>query len=62
MRAGLITAKDTFCLCSTGWVKLIFSTLLGWPVQVELAQAMGRGDPGCRYVVNLRNPSSGPGR
>jgi predicted hydrocarbon binding protein len=53
MRAGLITATDVFCLCSTGWVKKIFTTLLGRPVKVELAQAMGRGDPRCRYVVNL---------
>jgi predicted hydrocarbon binding protein len=51
VRNGLITATDTFCLCSTGWVKLIFTTLLGRPVQVELAQAMGRGDPRCRYIV-----------
>lgn len=53
VRAGLITATDTFCLCSTGWVKLIFTTLLGQPVQVKLAQAMGRGDPRCMYVVKL---------
>jgi predicted hydrocarbon binding protein len=53
VRAGLITATDVFCLCSTGWVKHIFTTLLGRPVKVELAQAMGRGDPRCRYVVNL---------
>jgi len=54
VRAGLITATDTFCLCSTGWVRLVFTALLGRPVQVELAQAMGRGDSRCRYVVNLR--------
>jgi len=53
MRSGLITATDVFCLCSVGWVKLIFTTLLGRPVKVELAQAMGRGDPRCRYLVNL---------
>jgi predicted hydrocarbon binding protein len=41
----------TLCLCSRGWVKTIFETLLGKPVRVELEKAIGRGDDICRYVV-----------
>lgn len=48
---GVVKMNATLCLCSRGWVKTIFETLLGKPVRVELEKAIGRGDDICRYVV-----------
>lgn len=51
VRAGLVKLSPTFCNCSRGWVKAVFETILGRPVEVELEQAIGRGDQVCRFVV-----------
>jgi predicted hydrocarbon binding protein len=48
---GVVKMNATLCLCSMGWVKTIFETLLGKPARVELEKALGRGDDVCRYVV-----------
>jgi predicted hydrocarbon binding protein len=48
---GVVKMNATLCLCSRGWVKTIFETLLGKPVRVDLEKSMGRGDDVCRYVV-----------
>lgn len=42
-----------FCNCSRGWVKTVFGTVSGRPVEVELKQAIGRGDPVCEFVVRF---------
>ena len=34
-----------------GWVKAVFQEALGEQVQVELMQAIGRGDGCCEFVV-----------
>ena len=49
--AGLVELSPTFCDCSRGWVKAVFETALGKPVEVELTQAIGRGDKVCKFVV-----------
>lgn len=51
VRAGLVKLSSTFCQCSRGWVKVVFETILGKPVEVNLEQAIGRGDQICKYVV-----------
>lgn len=54
VRAGLIQLSPTFCNCSRGWVKAVFETALGRSVEVELVQAIGRGDPVCQFAVHPR--------
>jgi predicted hydrocarbon binding protein len=51
VRTGLVRPSPTFCNCSRGWVKAVFETILERPVEVELEQAIGRGDPVCRFIV-----------
>jgi predicted hydrocarbon binding protein len=51
VRAGLVELSPTLCECSRGWVKAVFETALDRPVKVALEQAIGRGDPVCRFVV-----------
>jgi predicted hydrocarbon binding protein len=49
--AGLVELSPTFCDCSRGWVKEVFEAALGKPVEVDLTQAIGRGDKVCKFVV-----------
>ena len=53
VRAGLVKLSPTFCNCSRGWIKAVFETVSGRPVEVELKQAISRGDPVCEFVVHL---------
>ena len=46
--------SPTFCLCSRGWVKAVFTEALGEEVGVELVQAIGRGDECCEFLVHPR--------
>lgn len=48
---GYLDKSPTFCLCSRGWVKAVFTEALGQEVEVELVQAIGRGDECCEFVV-----------
>jgi predicted hydrocarbon binding protein len=48
---GYVERSPTFCLCSRGWVKAVFGEALGEEVDVELLQAIGRGDECCEFVV-----------
>ena len=57
VQEGYVENRPTFCLCSRGWVKAVFTEALGEEVEVELLQAIGRGDECCEFVVNPR-----PGR
>lgn len=43
--------SPTFCLCSRGCVKALFTEALGEEVEVELVQPIGRGDECCEFVV-----------
>jgi predicted hydrocarbon binding protein len=49
--SGLVELSPTFCECSRGWVKAVFEAALEEPVEVELTQAIGRGDKVCKFVV-----------
>ena len=49
---GYLENSPTFCLCSRGWVKAVFTEALGDEVDVELVQAIGRGDGCCEFAVH----------
>ncbi|MGB3906476.1 MAG: DUF6144 family protein [Anaerolineae bacterium] len=49
--------SPTFCLCSRGWVKTIFSEAFDQDVQVKLLQAIGRGDELCEFRVYVGSES-----
>lgn len=51
VRHKVADLTGTFCLCSRGWVKKIFETLLKKPVDVELEKSIGLGDKLCKFVV-----------
>jgi hypothetical protein len=53
VQEGIVQHTGVFCLCSRGWVKTIFETLLSKPVRVELAKAIGFKDDECKYIVHL---------
>ncbi|MDH4207789.1 MAG: DUF6144 family protein [Anaerolineae bacterium] len=44
---------DTYCLCSRGWLKEMFETVVNHPVQVDLLQSVKRGGECCRFTVTL---------
>ena len=50
--AGYVDNSPTFCLCSRGWVKAVVTEALGAEVDVELVQAIGRGDECCEFLVH----------
>ena len=50
--AGYVDNSPTFCLCSRGWVKAVFTEALEEQVDVDLFQAIGRGDECCEFVVH----------
>ncbi|UCE28178.1 MAG: hypothetical protein JSW52_05375 [Candidatus Coatesbacteria bacterium] len=55
---GLVEQSPVFCDCSRGWVKAVFEEVFRGPVEVKLEQAIGRGDPVCKFVVSPAGPSS----
>jgi predicted hydrocarbon binding protein len=50
---GYVEYGPTFCLCSRGWVKAVFTEGLGEEVEVELVQATGRGDAFCEFSLDV---------
>jgi predicted hydrocarbon binding protein len=55
---GLVERSPIFCDCSRGWVKAVFEEVFREPVDVKLEQAIGRGDPVCKFVVSRADSSS----
>lgn len=53
LRASGAVDEPALCDCSRGWLLEVFETACGRPVAVELKQAIGRGDPICRFLVRL---------
>lgn len=45
--------SGTFCECSVGYVREMFSEVAGKPVQVELLESLKRGGKGCRFKITL---------
>jgi predicted hydrocarbon binding protein len=44
---------ETYCLCSCGWLKEMFETVVGNPVEVELLESVKRGAEQCSFTVRL---------
>jgi predicted hydrocarbon binding protein len=44
---------DTYCLCSRGWLKEMFETVVDHPVEVALLESVKRGAEQCRFTVTL---------
>ncbi len=44
---------DAHCLCSVGWLKEMFETVLGKSVEADLLESIKRGAARCRFVVRL---------
>jgi len=42
-----------FCNCTRGWAKSLLELILDKPVEVELVQSIGKGDPVCRFEAKL---------
>ena len=53
VRNKIVELNETFCFCSLGWVKKIFSVLLKKTVDAELKNSIGRGDKVCSFVVHI---------
>jgi predicted hydrocarbon binding protein len=51
--------SPTFCLCSRGWAKTIFSEAFDGDVDVKLIQAIGRGDDCCEFVIEVGQSGQG---
>jgi predicted hydrocarbon binding protein len=45
--------SPSFCTCSRGWVKELFESVMGRPVEVQLEQSVRQGDPICKFSVRL---------
>jgi hypothetical protein len=45
--------SDTYCHCSSGWLKEMFETAGGKPVEVEILDTVKRGGAACRFTVRL---------
>lgn len=44
---------DTYCYCSRGWLKEMFETVAGKPVDVDLTESIKRGGEKCRFTIQL---------
>lgn len=43
----------TYCYCSRGWLKEMFETVVGKPVDVDLINSIKRGGQQCSFTVQL---------
>jgi predicted hydrocarbon binding protein len=50
---GPAQLPETYCLCSRGWLKEMFETVVGSPVEVDLLESVKRGAERCRFTVRL---------
>ena len=53
VRTGPPKLPDTYCHCSKGWLKEMFETVTGNPVNVTLIDSIKRGGEACRFTVKL---------
>ncbi len=44
---------NTYCYCSQGWLKEMFETVVGRPVDVHLTESIKRGDQQCSFTILL---------
>jgi predicted hydrocarbon binding protein len=45
--------SPTWCNCSQGWIKELFESSLGKPVEVKLEKSIKQGDNICKFRVQL---------
>ena len=45
--------SNTFCHCSSGWLKQLFEQVLGFPVEVSLIGSIIQGDKRCEFVISI---------
>jgi hypothetical protein len=50
---NLENVPPLYCNCSRGWVKEMFETVVGKPVDVKLLASIKRGDKECRMLVRV---------
>ncbi len=43
--------SKTYCNCSRGWLKEVFETVVGKPVEVKLEDSIMQGGPQCRFSI-----------
>lgn len=48
-----VNAKDPYCDCSAANNQLLFSTVMGKPVSVKVAESQRRNGARCRFIVHL---------
>jgi hypothetical protein len=44
---------STYCHCSCGWYEMLFETVLGRPVEVELLSSIAQGAEICRFAIHI---------
>jgi hypothetical protein len=45
--------STTYCTCSIGYVRVMYETLFGRPVEVELLESVLRGNPRCKFKITV---------
>lgn len=53
VKDGPARLPDTYCYCSRGWMKEVFETVVGKPVDVDLVESIKRGGQRCRFTIQL---------
>lgn len=53
VQSGSERLSDTYCNCSRGWVREMFETVCGKPVDVQLKESIKRGGKACRFIVQV---------
>ncbi|MDH4209773.1 MAG: DUF6144 family protein, partial [Anaerolineae bacterium] len=53
VKDGPASLPDTYCYCSRGWMKEVFETVVGKPVDVDLIESVKRGGQMCQFTIQL---------
>jgi len=53
VKDGPAQLPNTSCNCSLGWMKEVFGTVVGKPVDVDLVESIKRGAERCMFVIHL---------
>jgi predicted hydrocarbon binding protein len=51
--AGSPAVSENWCYCSGGFVKYPYKVILGRPLRVKMLQSVLRGDPVCRFAIDI---------
>lgn len=47
------TLPKVFCHCSEGWMREVFESIIGKPVDVHIVTTVKRGDPRCVFTIDV---------